>query len=86
MCDFEEIAVYDTRTKPDKNDKALVARTLYITFKDYAEKWGEIASIFSRDAVLKGFFDKYAEMSRLKKGTTTVDHAFRMFRWSDMNL
>ncbi|NTW60824.1 MAG: restriction endonuclease subunit M, partial [Nitrospirae bacterium] len=78
LCDFEEFAVYDTRIKPDKSDKALVARTLYFTFKDYAEKWGEIASIFSRDAVLKGSFDKYAETSRLKKGTATVDDAFLM--------
>jgi type I restriction-modification system DNA methylase subunit len=76
LCDFEEFAVYDTRIKPDKNDKASVARTLYFTFKDYPEKWGEISAIYSRDAVLKGSFDKYAETSRLKKGTATVDDAF----------
>jgi len=76
LCDFEEFAVYDTRIKPNKNDKASVGRTLYFTYKDYAEKWGEIAGRFSRDGVVKGSFDKYAETSRLKKGTATVDDAF----------
>ena len=76
LCDFEEFAVYDTRIKPDKNDKASTARILYLTYKDYAEKWHEIASVFSKEAVLKGSFDKYAESTRLKKGTATVDDAF----------
>lgn len=86
LCDFEEFAVYDTRIKPDKNDKASVARTLYFTFRDYPEKWGEMSSIFSRDAVLKGSFDKYAETSRLKKGTATVDDAFltEIEDWRDL--
>ncbi|NTW60383.1 MAG: restriction endonuclease subunit M, partial [Nitrospirae bacterium] len=76
LCDFEEFAVYDTRIKPDRNDKASTARINYFTYQDYAEKWGEIVSIFSRDAVLRGSFDKYAETTRLKKGTATVDDAF----------
>jgi len=76
LCDFEEFAVYDTRIKPDKNDKASTARILYLTYKDYSEKWHEIASVFSKEAVLKGSFDKYAESTRLKKGTATVDDAF----------
>ena len=76
LSDFEELAVYDTRVKPDKNDKASVARVQYFTYKDYPEKWYEIASIFSKEAVLRGSFDKYAESTRLKKGTATVDDAF----------
>ena len=86
LCDFEEFAVYDTRIKPDRNDKASTARISYFTYKDYQAKWGEIVSIFSKEAVLKGSFDKYAETSRLKKGTATVDDAFltEIEDWRDL--
>jgi predicted type IV restriction endonuclease len=76
LTDFEEFAVYDCRAKPDKNDRASKSRLFYFTFRDYAEKWDEIAAIFSKDAVLKGSFDKYASTSKGKRGTTEVDHAF----------
>ena len=36
----------------------------------------EIESRFSREAVLKGSFDKYAEIGKGKKGTAEVDSAF----------
>ena len=76
LTDFEEFAVYDCRIKPVQTDKASTGRVLYFTYKDYAAKWDEIVSIFSHEAVLKGSFDKYAESSKLKKGTATVDDAF----------
>src|SRR3990172_1870078 len=76
LTDFEEFAVYDCRVKPSKTDKASTARISYFTYKDYEKQWDEIVSVFSRDAVLKGSFDKYADKSRLKKGTATVDDAF----------
>ncbi len=76
LTDFEEFAVYDTRIKPNRTDKAAVARIQYLTFRDYPEKWQEIASVFSKDAVLKGSFDRYAGSARLKKGAATVDDAF----------
>ena len=76
LTDFEEFAVYDCRIKPVKTDKASAARTLYLTYRDYEKSWGEIASVFSRDAVLKGSFDKYVESTKLKKGTAEVDDAF----------
>jgi hypothetical protein len=86
LTDFEEFAVYDTRIKPEKIDKASTARISYFTYKEYAEKWDELASVFSREAVLKGSFDKYAEKSRLKKGTATVDDAFlkEIEDWRDL--
>lgn len=76
VTDFEEFAVYDCRQKPDKSDKASKSRLFYFTFRDYAEKWDEIAAIFSKDAVLKGSFDKYAISNKGKRGTTEVDSAF----------
>ncbi len=75
LTDFEEFAVYDCRIQPNKADKASTARILYLTYRDYTEKWDEIAAIFSREAILKGAFDRYAESSK-KRGTAEVDDAF----------
>ncbi len=76
LTDFEEFAVYDTRIRPSPVDRASTARIQYWTFKDYAAKWDEIVSIFSKEAVLKGSFDKYAASTKSKKGTAEVDTAF----------
>lgn len=76
LTDFEEFAVYDCRVRPNQNDKAATARVHYWTYRDYADKWDEIAAIFSKEAVLKGSFDKYAATTKGKKGTTEVDAAF----------
>jgi hypothetical protein len=49
---------------------------IYLTYKDYLTRWEEIAGIFSKNAVLKGSFDKYATDKKNKRGTTEVDAAF----------
>ena len=76
ITDFEEFAVYDCRIKPDQKDKADKARIIYYTYRQYADKWDEIAAVFSKDAIYKGSFDKYAESSKAKRGTSEVDNAF----------
>ncbi|MDR3110454.1 MAG: N-6 DNA methylase [Planctomycetaceae bacterium] len=82
LTDFEEFAIYDTRIKPDKNDKPIAARIFYCKFDEYLEKcrydgfetnFDYIASIFSKDAILKGSFDRYIESNKNKKGTSEVD-------------
>ncbi len=76
LTNFAELAVYDCRGRPSLSDKPSVARTLYLTYRDYAERWDDLAGIFGRDAVYKGSFDKYAESNKVKRGTATVDAAF----------
>src|SRR6266513_2340507 len=76
LTDFEEFAVYDCRVEPRVDDKASVARVLYLNFHEYAERWDDIAKIFARDAILKGSFDKFAESTKAKRGTAEVDDAF----------
>jgi len=76
LTDFEEFAVYDCRVKPDKSDKATTARILYLSYRHYLTRWEEIAAIFSKEAVMKGSFDKYADTARTKRGTAGVDAAF----------
>jgi fido (protein-threonine AMPylation protein) len=75
LTDFEEFAVYDCRTRPNPSDKSSTGRILYLTYRDYLTNWNAIASIFSKDAVLKGSFDKFAVTDR-KRGTATVDAEF----------
>jgi hypothetical protein len=86
LTDFEEFAIYDCRSKPDKADKASVGRVALYGFQDYIEKWDEIAAIFSREAVLQGSFDQYAEGLKSRKGVTEVDDAFlvEIERWRDV--
>ncbi|MCH8047939.1 MAG: N-6 DNA methylase [Planctomycetes bacterium] len=76
LTDFEELAVYDCRVKPDKKDKAATARVMYLKFDEYVDRWGELADIFSKEAILKGAFDKYAASHKKKRGTAEVDDAF----------
>jgi len=86
LTDFEEFAVYDCRFRPVKTDKASTARILYLNFREYIDKWEEISSIFSREAVLKGSFDRYIESNKKKKGTAEVDSAFlkEIESWREM--
>jgi hypothetical protein len=76
LSDFEELAVYDCRIKPNRSDSASTARVFICRFQDYPERWDWIASIFSKDAILKGSFDKYAEANKAKRGTAEVDDDF----------
>ena len=76
LTDFEEFSVYDCGVKPDKTDKPSKGRILYLTYQDFLTKWDEIASIFSKNAILKGSFDKFAADKKGKRGTAEVDDAF----------
>ncbi|MDQ7780332.1 MAG: TaqI-like C-terminal specificity domain-containing protein, partial [Planctomycetota bacterium] len=86
LTDFQEFAVYDCRSKPHKFDKPSVGRTLYVTYRDFATRWQEIADIFSKEAVLKGSFDKYAQAGKGRRGTAEVDDAFlkEIEAWREM--
>lgn len=76
LSDFEEFSVYDCRVRPAKDDPASTARVFYCTCREFGEKWDWIASVFSREAVLKGSFDRYAETNKAKRGTAEVDDDF----------
>ncbi|MDR2942626.1 MAG: N-6 DNA methylase [Treponema sp.] len=73
LTNFAEFAVYDTRIKPNKDDKSGTARIFYCTFDQYEQNFDFIISTFSKNAILKGSFDKYIEENKNKKGTSEVD-------------
>ncbi len=76
LTDFEEFIVYDTRLKPSISDKPHVGRMLYFTFEDYIEQWEFIQSVFSKEAVLRGDFDRYIQDKRGKKPRAEIDRDF----------
>lgn len=76
LTDFEELAVYESRTRPQKTDRTSTGRIRYLSYKDYVEHWDYLYETFSKDAVLKGSFDKYVESTKKKRGTTEVDDEF----------
>ena len=76
LTDFEEFAVYDGRVRPRKGDSPSKARVFYCTFDQYAEHWDYIEGLFSREAILHGAFDKYADDTKRKRGTEEPGDAF----------
>ncbi len=86
LTDFEELATYDCRVKPEKTDKPSIARIQYLTFEEYPERWDEVAEVFSKEAVLKGSFDRFAGAAKGKRGTAEVDAAFlkEIERWREL--
>ena len=85
LTNFDKFAVYDCRTRPNEKDSPATGRVLFFSFEEYLEKWDEIVSIFSKDAVLKGAYDRFAEDKKGKKGTTEVDSEFlkEIEKWRD---
>ena len=86
LTDFEELAIYDCSVKPNQKDKASTARILYFNYKDYLEKWDRIASIFSRNSILQGSFDRHTIENKKKRGTTLVDDEFlkELEKWREI--
>ena len=75
LTNFRDFIAYDTRYKPSPKDSATAGATLQIKYTEFPHRWHEIASVFSRQAILRGAFDKYAQGKR-KKGMEPLGDAF----------
>ncbi|WP_407430896.1 Eco57I restriction-modification methylase domain-containing protein [Methanobrevibacter sp.] len=78
LTDFEELAVYETSSKPKEHERASTNRVLYYNCDEYIDKWEEIYSLFSKEAVQKELFQKFVDdnTSKTKKGTQSIDIEF----------
>jgi type I restriction-modification system DNA methylase subunit len=76
LTNFEEFAIYDCRKRPKRGEKPSTSRLDYFRYTDYIEKWDELCTTFSKEAILKGSFDKYTVDTKIHRGTETVDDAF----------
>jgi type I restriction-modification system DNA methylase subunit len=86
LTDFEELSVYDCRSRPTVSDKASAGRILLLNYREYAARWDEIAGVFAKAAVWQGALDKFAEAKAGKRGTALVDDEFlgEIERWRDL--
>jgi len=75
LTDFEEFAAYDCRKRPSEQDRASAARTQYLKFEEYPDRWREVWEVFSREAVLGGAFDQFAG-GATRRGASAVDVEF----------
>jgi hypothetical protein len=75
LTDFEEFSVYHCHSRPSRDDKPAKSRLMYFRYDQYAEKWPEIAALFSREAVLNGSLDRYVRSIPQKRGEKRVDAA-----------
>jgi type I restriction-modification system DNA methylase subunit len=76
LTDFEETAIYDCRLRPKLSDKPSIGRIRFYTYTQYVDSLEEIHNLLSKESVLKGSFDKFAESERQKRGTAEVDAEF----------
>lgn len=78
LTDFEELAIYETTSKPKEHERASTNRVLFYTYEEYVDKWEEIYGLFSKEAVLKELFQKFVDdnTSKTKKGTQSIDEEF----------
>lgn len=76
LTDFEEFAVYESKTRPKQSDNVGIGRKKLLNYKQYVKQWDYLYNTFSKEAVLKGSFDKYAENLKKEKGTAEVDNEF----------
>jgi hypothetical protein len=86
LTDFEELSVYDCRSKPAATDKASAGRILLLNYREYPTRWDEIAGVFAKPAVWQGALDKFAEAKAGKRGTAEVDDEFlaEIERWREL--
>ena len=75
LTNFRQLAIYDGKVAPERSDKASIARLKFYTLDQLEDNWDEIAELISREAVLKGAFDRFAA-AKTKRGTAPVDVAF----------
>jgi hypothetical protein len=75
LTNFRDLLVLDTRRKPNAAEKKVTGVILALNYTEYLERWPEIATVFSRDAVLRGSFDKFVQAKRTK-ATEPLGEAF----------
>lgn len=86
LTDFEEFSVYDCTIQPSQNERAVIARIKYFTYKDYISEFDFLWDTFSKESVIAGSLDKYAIVNKSKKGSEGVDAAFlkSLDSWRDV--
>jgi hypothetical protein len=76
LTDFEELSFYDTSFAPKPSDGARIGRIRYFSYEDYKDSWDDIYGLISREAVLKGYFEKFSKDKSKKYDKSELDVDF----------
>ena len=76
LTNFEDFIVYDCSRTPSENDSPSVNRIKSIHYENYIVEFDFIYGTFSREAVVKGFFEKYVKSDANKRGSVPLDTEF----------
>jgi len=77
LTNFRQLAIYDCRIKPERNDFASKARIAKFSVEEYVDKWDEISHLLSREAVQNGSLTTLLEAEKQAKSESIpVDEAF----------
>lgn len=83
LTNFEQLSIYDCRSKPVHGDPAHIGRTHLFSYREYITRWDELWNLISYEAVHQGSLEKLIQSSKGRKGTADVDDDFlaEMERW-----
>lgn len=74
LTNFETLAVYDCRHKPNADDAVTVARYQSFHFSEFIKRFEELYQLLSFQSISSGFVDEYFSVAQ--KETTTFDNYF----------
>ncbi|MBI4577199.1 MAG: N-6 DNA methylase [Planctomycetes bacterium] len=75
-CDFQELAIWDCRVKPETADDARVARLHYFRYSDYLEHFDLLWDYLSREAIEGGSLQRRHPDGERPRGAEPLDVAF----------
>ncbi|HOU12962.1 MAG TPA: Eco57I restriction-modification methylase domain-containing protein [Anaerolineae bacterium] len=76
LTNFDQLAIYDCRVRPQAADDAHVARLKVYDYTEYVTKFDEIYAQLSREAVYTGSFDAQFSIEQERFGTESFDAYF----------
>ena len=76
VTNFKEMAIFDSRHKPDKKDSADKGRVYHLKYNDYINNFDVLEKHFSKDSVQKGELSKIYSQHEQIKGSKTLDEDF----------
>lgn len=59
LTNFTDLVIYDCSIRPQEGDDVSKARIAHYHYSEYIEKYDEISSLISRNAILSGYYDKF---------------------------
>ena len=85
LTDFEKIKIYDCRVQPKDDDPSDCALLLEFGCDEFSNRWDELLNLLSREAVIEGSLDEFADERAQSTGFVPVDEAFleqiEKWRW-----